>query len=73
MYLRKHFLKVFQKDFYKQPPFYVGHFRACAVLMTIGESGSESQCNTYCFIPLSLDAKYELIINYSKLAYCSTT
>ena len=40
--------------------------------MTIGESGSESQCNTYCFIPFSLDAKYELI-NYSKLAYCSTT
>ena len=36
--------------------------------MTIGESGSESQCNTYCFIPFSLDAKYELI-NYSKLAY----
>ena len=41
--------------------------------MTIGESGAESQCNTYCFILLSLDAKYELIINYSKLAYCSTT
>ena len=41
--------------------------------MTIGEPGSESPCNTDCFIPLSLDAKYELIINYSKLAYCSTT
>ena len=40
--------------------------------MIIGESGSESQCNTYCFIPFSLDVKYELI-NYSKLAYCSTT
>ena len=41
--------------------------------MTIGEFGSESQCNTYCSIPFSLDAKYELKINYSKLAYCSTT
>ena len=73
MYLRKHFQKSILQGFLQTASFYVGHFRACAVLMTIGESGSESQCNTYCFIPLSLDAKYELIINDSKLAYCSTT